>query len=410
MAVIELKKCPKVYIRETHRSKEPASTLELVERVRKVAGMDEIIEISECDRTGIPAFICERTRPDGSKTTHTGKGLTETQARVSLMMEAVERYCSEYRHDYSGSLMKGSFNSLSGHSNVLDPEELVLSPYSEYGPGAEFFWARGFELMSGAEILVPACEIYHPFALDGIKVVNTHTNGLASGNTIEEAVFHALCELIERDSWSIARFNGEPGQAVVIENAPENEFLIRIIEMFEAAGIRVVAKNITSDIGVPVMAAFSSDVLYPEMMVMDGFGAHLDPKVAMARALLELAVTRSVFLKKYGLSGLRQSLYAAAEEEDNRFYCDSEISLGEMAAEFSGDIREDVDIVLGKLRACGFGKVIVADLSREDTGIPVVRVIVPGLENYCFDKGRRGPRLHGNTRMDDAGRLSTEER
>ncbi len=397
MRALELKKCPKVYIKETHRSKEPASTLELVERVRGVAGMDEIIEISGCDRTGIPAFMCDRIRPDGSRTTHTGKGLTHTQARVSLMMEAVERYSSEYRDEYFGSLVKGSYNSLRSGQNVLDPRELILSAYSEYNPDAEFFWARCFELISGTEILVPACEIYHPFALDGLKVVNTHTNGLASGNTIEEAIFHGLCELIERDSWSIAQFNSEPGEAVVVENSPESEFLVRIVEMFEEAGIRVTAKNITSEIGVPVMAAFASDTLQPEMMIMDGFGAHLDPRVAMARALLELAVTRSVFLKKYGCDGLRHSLYAAAAEEDNRFYCDSEISLGEMAAQFSGDIREDVEIVLGKLRACGFEKVIAIDLSREDMGIPVVRVIVPGLENFCFDKGRRGPRLYGNS-------------
>ncbi len=397
MAALELKKCPKVYIRETHRSKEPASTLPMVEKVRSVAGMDEIIEISDRDRTGIPAYMCDRIRPDGSRTTHTGKGLTQTQARVSLMMEAVERYSSEYRDEYFGSLVKGSYNSLRAGTNVLDPRQLLLSPYSEYHPDVEFFWARCFELISGTEILVPACEVYHPFALDGLKVVNTHTNGLASGNTIEEAIFHGLCELIERDSWSIAQFNNEPGQAVVVENIPENEFLTRIIEIFDAAGIRVTAKNITSDIGVPVMAAFSSDMLQPEMMVMDGFGAHLDPRVAMARALLELAVTRSVFLKKYGCDGLRHSLYAASAEEDNRFYCDSEIGLGEMAFQFSGDIREDIEIVVGKLRERGFEKVIAIDLSREDTGIPVVRVIVPGLENFCFDKGRRGPRLYGNT-------------
>src|SRR3712207_9293461 len=31
-----------------------------------------------------------------------------------------------------------------------------------------------------------------------------HTNGLASGNVMEEAVCHALCEVIERDAMSLA--------------------------------------------------------------------------------------------------------------------------------------------------------------------------------------------------------------
>ena len=32
----------------------------------------------------------------------------------------------------------------------------------------------------------------------------SHTNGLASGNVLEEAICHALCEVIERDAVSIA--------------------------------------------------------------------------------------------------------------------------------------------------------------------------------------------------------------
>ncbi|MGC2572247.1 MAG: YcaO-like family protein [Candidatus Nitrosopolaris sp.] len=32
----------------------------------------------------------------------------------------------------------------------------------------------------------------------------SHTNGLASGNILEEAICHALCEVIERDAISIA--------------------------------------------------------------------------------------------------------------------------------------------------------------------------------------------------------------
>ena len=32
----------------------------------------------------------------------------------------------------------------------------------------------------------------------------SHTNGLASGNVLEEAICHALCEVIERDAISIA--------------------------------------------------------------------------------------------------------------------------------------------------------------------------------------------------------------
>ncbi|MHC1728755.1 MAG: YcaO-like family protein [Syntrophobacteraceae bacterium] len=393
MPGITIKDCPKVYIKETHRSREPASTLELVHRIRAVAGIEEILDITDCDATGIPAFICERIRPDGSKTTHTGKGLSPTQAQVSLIMEAIERYSSEYRDEYFPKLVQGSFSELKQGGNVLDPEELVLSRFSEYRPDDTYFWFPAYDLSSGNEILVPACEIFHPFALDDATLTHTHTNGLASGNTVEEAIFHALCELIERDAWSIAKFRDEPDDPVLVEDSPGNLFMTDLIDRFEAADIQVTAKDITSDIGVPVIAAFSYDTAHPETMVMDGFGAHLDPKVAMARALLELAVTRSVFLRKYGLKGLRESRLHEVEDEDNRFYCRREIILGEMPSQYTQDIGLDAGLILEKLRTRGFEKVIVADLTRQDAGLPVVRVIVPGLENYCFDRGRMGPRL-----------------
>lgn len=395
MPEVVLKECLKVYVKETHRSRQPASTLESVQRIGRIAGIEEMVEMTGIDGTMIPAFMCKRIRPDGSATTHTGKGLTDIQARVSLTMEAIERYSSEYRDEYYGKLVRGSFADLRRIENILNPEELILSRFSEYRPESEYFWISGYDLIGGNDILVPACEVYHPFALDGSLLVHTHTNGLASGNTVEEAIFHALCELIERDAWSIAKFRDEPDDAVLVEDTPENAFLIDLIDRFENAGIQVVAKDITTEIGVPVIAAFSSDERHPEMMVTDGFGAHLDPKVALARALLELAVTRAVFLKKYGPEGLRES-FLPGMEEDNRFFCEREVALGDMTSRFTKDVRLDIGIILEKLQACGFQKVIVVDLTREDTGVPVVRVIVPGLENWCFDRGRQGPRLFGS--------------
>ena len=37
-------------------------------------------------------------------------------------------------------------------------------------------------------ILVPACAVYHPFHLDPSTLIATNTNGIAAGNTLEEAI------------------------------------------------------------------------------------------------------------------------------------------------------------------------------------------------------------------------------
>ena len=41
----------------------------------------------------------------------------------------------------------------------------------------------------------------------------------------------------------------------------------------------------------------------------------------------------------------------------------------------------------------GIDRVIIVDLTREEIGVPVVRVIVPGLEVFAMDQERRGERV-----------------
>ncbi len=397
MPGIILKQCPKVYILETHRSKTPESTLQFIETTRHLVGMRSFRDVTDLDRIGLPVFTCDRLRPDHSNTSHTGKGVSKTQAQVSLMMEAIERYCSEFRDEYRSKLIRGSYTGLSHDFNTLDPQELILPSFSDFQTEHVLHWVRGFDISAQEEILVPAAAVYHPFHLDEKTPINTHTNGLASGNTMEEAIFHGMTEVIERDAWSIAKFNNEMNAALTVEDKPEHQFIIELIRKFEKAGVEVTARDLTTDIGVPVIAAFSQDSVYPNLMPFDGFGAHLDPRVAMARGLLELATTRAFFIQKHGLDSLQENIpfyYSEADLEDPRFYAPEQKRLGEMDSHYSADILEDIKTVLKKLERCGLRRTVVVDLTRSDVGIPTVRVIIPGMEVYCFDKERKGSRLY----------------
>jgi ribosomal protein S12 methylthiotransferase accessory factor len=227
--------------------------------------------------------------------------------------------------------------------------------------------------------------------------MDTHTNGIAAGNTMEEAVVHGLAELIERDAWSIARYEGNYSDALFIEDEPANQFIINILDKFEHANIEIVAKDISSDIGVPVIAAFSRDLVYPTMKPVDGFGAHLDSRVAMVRSLLEIVTTRALFIQKFGIEGMCEPVTAYLGEQeradDPRFYAYNQKGLRDIEVSYGKDILMDVRTIIGKLRAKGLERVIAVNLTRPDTGIPTVRMIVPGLETYCFDKMRIGTRI-----------------
>ena len=395
MAKITLSKCPKVYILETHRSKTPDSTLKFVEKIRETVGMISFLNATAVDKIGIQVFTCDRIRPDGSLTSHTGKGVSPIQAQVSITMEAIERYCSEFRKEYLDKLVRGSYNQLRVKFNVLDPREMILAETNGYDHDWEIHWAWGTDLAQNEEILVPACAVYHPFHEDRALMMNTHTNGIAAGNTMEEAVIHGLAEVVERDAWSIAQYTQHFHDAIFIEDEKENEFIIGIFNQFAQAGIEITAKDLTTDVGIPVVAAFSRDLEYRTMETIDGFGAHLDPKVASVRALLEIATTRALFLQKYGLAGMCDTapLYLHSGEEENfRFYAYRQKGIKEIATDYSNDIYDDIQIALAKLRASGLERVIAVDLSRSDVDIPTLRMIIPGMETYCFDKARVGAR------------------
>jgi ribosomal protein S12 methylthiotransferase accessory factor len=397
MPSIILKECPKVYILETHRSKTPDATLQFIRNIKELVSMIDFREASDLDRIGIPVFICHRTRPDNSRTSHTGKGVSQIQAQVSLTMESIERYSSEFRDEYKSKLVSGSYNQLKRNFNILDPHEMILSKISDYDHDRDIHWVWGCDLARDEDILVPACAVYHPYPLDNAFLMDTHTNGIAAGNTMEEAVVHGLAEVIERDAWSIARYERNYSDAMLIEDEPVNQFIINIFERFENANIEIVAKDITSDIGVPVIAAFSRDLVYPTMRPIDGFGAHLDPRVAMVRSLLEIVTTRALFIQKFGIEGMCEPVtaYLGDQEstDDPRFYAYNQKGLRDIEVSYGKDILLDVRTIIGKLQARGLERVIAVNLTRPDTGIPTVRMIVPGLETYCFDRMRMGARI-----------------
>lgn len=90
-----------------------------------------------------------------------------------------------------------------------------------------------------------------------------NTNGLASGNGVGEAFFHALCELVERDATTLWSFIPEDA-ALATAIAPEafgDPIVDGLVAQVAASGLRLRLFDQTSDIGIPVIMA----VLGPEI-------------------------------------------------------------------------------------------------------------------------------------------------
>ncbi|HIH64436.1 MAG TPA: methanogenesis marker 1 protein, partial [Methanothermobacter thermautotrophicus] len=240
---------PVRYIGCTHRAVRPSETLKAFRDKLSRIGVTRITEITHLDRIGIPVFSAIRpTAEDGAVSIYAGKGATRTQARASAMMEAFERYSAERKPEDE------TFTSRPEECDGLDPESLILPGSADLE--SELEWINARTLTSDEEVPVPANAVFHPYnPLEGCtSLFRSNTNGLASGNAMEEAIFHGLMEVIERDAWSL--FEARRGPKVEVDcSGTDNDIISGLLEKFHAAGVEVTLVDLTADTGVATVAA-----------------------------------------------------------------------------------------------------------------------------------------------------------
>ena len=400
---LELKRCPKVSSSTGIRVMPPEETLKRVLPLLEKAGMDPIEDITDRDNLGIPVYSVYRKRTaKGTFGNYNGKGATPEQAKASAVMEAMERYSAEQRE--SDEVAYGTLEQMrdSGMPYV-EPADLIL-PARVLGmvESAEIAWTCCYDIMRGEEVWVPACAVFYPYYPDGdLQLFRYHTNGIASGNTIEEAILHAMFEVIERDAWSIAESFNRTNADVIVDD--RDSVPGKLLKNFEDAGVKIRLKDLTTDVGVTTIGASSDDIKTKDPEMLDiGVGTHLNPEIAAIRALTEVAQSRTTH--KHGLKvnaelqkRTHEMGYERVKEANALWYHDSkkEIELSSMKDESTEYVLDDIEIVLGKLMDAGFDRVIIADLTRPEIDVPTVRAIIPGMEVSTMDSEREGLRAWG---------------
>jgi ribosomal protein S12 methylthiotransferase accessory factor len=129
-------------------------------------------------------------------------------------------------------------------------------------------------------------------------------------------------------------------------------------------------------------------------------GTHLNPEVAVIRALTEVAqsratqihgtredTTRAVFMRKAG--------YDRMKRINKHWFSDSHklIDISQIEDKSKPTFKEDIETCIDILAKKGFKKIYYVDLTRNEVEIPVARVIIPGMEVYSVDMERKGKRL-----------------
>lgn len=388
-----LRPCKKLYDNETQRTTSPEETLSRVEKALPAAGITRVADITNLDRLGIPVFSSIRpTAGRGAISVYNGKGATPTEARVSAIMEGIERYSAEVPP--GTTLPMARYPEVTGDVPALDPADLILPRGKD--PRMAIPWIAGYDILREEEVLVPASAVFHPLPETYPQLFRTSTNGLASGNTLEEAVFHALMEVIERDAWSLVEASRDTGPRVT---AIGDSLSASLLSRFASAQVEVHVKDITSDLGIPTFAAVSDDLqLRDPALLTIGMGTHTSARIALLRALTEVAQSRLTQIhgarEDTDTADLRRRAGYERVRRMNAYWFDgkSEEAFDRVPSFDTDDFLSDIRLALDRIRRAGMDRVIVVDLTRPEIGVPVVRVIVPGLEVYAMDPERAGRR------------------
>ena len=374
----------------TFRTVDPTQTLAKVEPLLwKEFGITRVANITHLDHVGIPTYLAIRPKAK-LLTTAQGKGINDNLAKISAIMESIEGWHCENMPEPD---IFGSYQTLKQDYPLCD-----LNPAMNHGPfewvnieTLEIPWAKGTELITGKPIYFPYTMInvntayYRP----GYRYFPPRTNGLASGNTYEEATCHALYEVIEREA--------EAGNSLFMKGPQidlttiQSSSLQILLEKIAQSRLAIEVWPLVNDFAIPCYATIVYDLDdIREVGMQFGSGAHFSSVVALSRAITEAIQGRATMI-----SGSR-------DDHTPRLYRKNKMNMPYLVKAFNANRVSQMTFVetpapndfktclqeLGSiLKQKGHHQVIVYNHTRAELDIPVVHVVVPSfryIHGTCF--------------------------
>ncbi|MFD0497951.1 MULTISPECIES: TOMM precursor leader peptide-binding protein [Streptomyces violaceusniger group] len=339
-----------------------------------------------------------------------GKGRTAEQARASALCEALEHYSGHFQGDEPRQ--RARYRDLRPEDAVhpdtvqlFDPRQFldpalparhrVQDPFDE---GAELDWTPVWSLTAGRHRLLPTALLYYGAPQPpGHRCCRADSNGAAAGGTLADAVVRGFLELVERDAVALWWYNRTRQPAVALD-AFDDPWPAAVRAAHRGVRREVWALDLTTDFGIPVVAALSRRLDKPAEDITFGFGAHFDRHTALCHALAELNQMLPAVVEARADGGG----YGATEPEALRWFrtatlADHPYLTPDPAAPpppgISGPPPAPEGDALATVRELvrGHGmELLVLDQTRPDVGLPVAKVLVPGMRPHWarFAPGR----------------------
>ena len=387
----------------THRIISPDKTIENNKDKLKIAGITRTGDITDLDRIGIPVYTAIRpTSQYGGVSVYGGKGITKDHAKASAMMEGFERYSAEKQEIDESTI--ATVSEISEKGDFINPKSLNLpNDFKEESLNdIPLEWNLAYDLITDKDYYIPSNAIYHPYTHeDNVQsLFKSNTNGLASGNVLEEAILHGILEVIERDAWSIFELTHK-NYSQIDTSTINSDIINDTLDKFESNGIKVKLMDFTADINIPTIAASADDTVTKDAGLLTlGIGTHLDPEIAVLRALTEVAQSRATQINGAREDTVRADFAREAGYERmkriNKYYFKQEekqINFADIENKSTKSLNDDIDIVKEELISNNIEHILYYDLTRPELDVSVVRVIIPEMELYAIDQTRAGYRF-----------------
>jgi ribosomal protein S12 methylthiotransferase accessory factor len=361
----------------TFRTRAVQETLEKIKPLIKKAQITRLVQFTHLDCLGIPVYSCIRPLSKNLSTSQ-GKGITHPLAMCSAYMEAIECFFAEQVHtDYD----------LSDTENFAPPSPLVnlesLQAGAFYTPNLKEKikeWTVIQSLISEEKFCIPTH--YLKFDLSTPAIENAFfkktTTGLASGNTQEEAVCHALFEIIERNAkHEFDRLSPDQKKQRLINlnsvNYPEAQFLI---ERLKEHQIDILLFDITNQFGYPSFSCIIGDQNpFRKLGHYAGAGTHAHAGIAACRALTEAIQSRLTYI-----AGSRDDILPS--EYKNSWIpliLKGEKDFSEIKSKKTDSLSHQYQELLTSIQKLEFD-ILFYIHTQPDDPISVVKCIIPGLK------------------------------
>jgi ribosomal protein S12 methylthiotransferase accessory factor len=368
----------------THRARPPEETWAWLRPQLPAYGVTRVADVTGLDDIGIPVF--QAVRPGGrTLSVSQGKGITPMLARISAAMEALELWHAENVVADTGPVTAREWGGL-----PYDVRQLQVTRGAWWHDDVPVEWIIGEGLVSGRRIPVPMGCVRSDFTYSekwAPPLFQQHSNGLAGGNTVTEATVHALCEVVERDTVAFLHRMPVDQRPHLDPSTVADAACRELLALFAAADVVTDVRHSVGTVGVDCFEVVGRAPSTPVSFA--GYGCHPDPGVALARALTEAAQSRLTFI-------------AGSRDDDDRPIRAAAgwsltppppqppgprldwANLGDASA--PGLDQDQANLACAIAAATGREPIRV--VLRSPTGVPVVRVVAPGLDVEAKASGR----------------------